>query len=270
MPLLNTIGGASIRSHGRGRGGGGVILDTKVNATSWSGSTVSKDGGTLSQYFSSMTIGSNAQALKTQAEFTRVGNGILLFTIPAGTYNWSGKSGDGSGDAHWTGFSATGVMTFSADTDVMLLVPNNGTGEFCGGGGLFLVTGTNYASPTGAILVMGGGAGGWQVSGAHSLGAPGPFTSSTTTASIQRSTNTSYSYDGGAGLFNSYVVEGYGTGPGVAEHFVQGGRGGTVQACRVGYSGGFGGGGGTCPAGAGGYVGDRAAGGSYIGGGGTS
>ena len=190
-----------------------------------------------------------------------------------GTYGWQGRSGSGSGSTHWTGMAASGTMIFGSNTDVMLLVPNNGRGNYSGGGALFLCTGSTMSSPSGVILVIGGGGGGYGA--AISAGQVGPFQSSQGAASSRRGGGNAINYDGGAGLFNSYTPETYSGSSYEAQrarHFVEGGKGGNVSACQSGDGGGFGGGGGGCPAGGGGFVGGIRGGDSpqQGGGGGTS
>lgn len=251
----------------------GQTVDVRINAT-LSGNV--SEGGNLAQYFASMVFGANTpgnvspQFLKTQGEFQRVGNGILTFTMPSGNYIWRSRSSSGSGSSHYTFMEATGTMTFSSNTSVMLLVPNHGAGSYSGGGGLFFIQGSNFSSPGNAILVIGGGGGGYSASNANQ--AVGPFTNNTSTASTRRQTSSDFAYDGGAGFLNTYTPESYQGQEPKALHFTQGGAGGGSTACGN-ERGGFGGGGGACPAGGGGYVGGRAGGNSpnaLGGGGGTS
>lgn len=262
---------------GSASGPAGPEYDIKINYTL--GTTVATGSSSASAWFSNANLGNFGpgglppQKLNSASDFTVVGNGILRFTVDAGSYTFYGRSGNGSestANSAGSGFAATGTMTFSSQTDLMLLVPCHGSGSYGGGGGLFLCVGTNYTSPSAVVLVMGGGGGGYSLT-YQSYALPGAFTSNAGVASTRRGL-TGQNYDGGAGLFNTYTPETYQNAPGRALHFVQGGRGGTHANCGS-NDGGFGGGGGACPAGAGGYVGGYPGGdpgGVCPGGGGTS
>ena len=219
----------------------------------------SSEGASLATYWSSATQ-NNYSGQKAnqyvQSDFTRVGDGILSFTLPAASYKIYARSGSGSGTNHWTGATATADLTLSSETPLLLLIPNHGSGSYGAGGGLFLIEGTDYTDSTNtAIFVLGGGGGGYSAN--TTFAAPGDLTTSTSTAGSRRgpSSATSGTYDGGAGWLNTYTPKTYAGTSGRARHFVEGGKGGIESACSSSYFGGFGGGGGSCPAGGGGYVG---------------
>ena len=222
----------------------------------------SAEGASLATYWSSATqnnySGQKANIFE-QADFTRVGDGILSFTLPAASYKIYARSGSGSGTNRWTGATATADLTLSSETPLLLLIPNHGSGNYGAGGGLFLIKGTDYTDSTNtAIFILGGGGGGYSATTTY--GAPGDLTTSTSTAGTRRgpSSGASGTYDDGAGWLNSYNVKPYGGINGTyyaqrARHFVEGGKGGFSSPCST--PGGFGGGGGGCPGGGGGYVG---------------
>lgn len=268
-----------------GRSGGGSEyghLTIQVNATfaSTSNSFGNSTGGTLAQYQTASTNGNSSQIL------SRMGDGILHLKAKAGTYNYEARSAFGSGATSYGSRQVTGTMTFATDMDLLLLVPNHGTGPYSGGGGFFLasandpdnITHTDMTSAN-AILVIGGGGGGYAAW--NSEGAPGPVVSGISNANVQRNggyNTASQSYDAGAGFLNTGLPHqgsgststGY-SGATKPHHFVQGGRGSLSGTCGT-NGGGFGGGGGSCPGGGGGYVGGGGGvnSGSFGGGGGTS
>ena len=147
-------------------------------------------------------------------------------------------------------------FTIASDTNVMLLIPNHGSGSYSGGGGLFFIGGTDYTNYATQVpfLILGGGGGGYNNNNDWSK--PGTLqTGLFTTTRRGPSRGASGDYDGGAAWKNDYTptVHGGGVSPARAKHFVQGGKGGTITDC--GAQGGFGGGGGSCPGGGGGLQG---------------
>ena len=266
---------------GRG-GGGGADLDIRVNARKDYTGSVSPNrqnakGGTLTQYQNAATAydGSALSAEGKAQIISRLGDGILHLKASKGNYQFAGRSSSGSGTQAGSFKEVSGLLTFSTDMDLLLLVPINGVGNYSGGGGLFLayandpdnITHTDMTSAN-AILVVGGGGGGYSTANTHNV--PGTMTNSLSTAAVRRGP-ASPTYEEGAGFLNSYVVN-YGS-PNQPRHFVQGGAGTTYNGGCGGDMGGFGGGGGTCPGGGGGYVGGHGGtdtGGTYGGGGGTS
>jgi len=216
----------------------------------------SAEGASLATYWSSATqnnyTGQKANEY-VQSDFTRVGDGILSFTLPAANYKIYARSGSGSGTNRWTGATATADLTLSSETPLLLLIPNHGSGSYGAGGGLFLIKGTDYTDSinNSAIFILGGGGGGY--SAVTTYGAPGDLSQYTGTRRGP-SSGASGNYDHGAGWLDSYTVTPYSGQPGTqARHFVEGGKGGTSTACST--PGGFGGGGGGCPGGAGGHLG---------------
>ena len=236
-----------------------ILFNGKWGTDSY-GTVSAQQGASLATYWSSATQ-NNYSGQKAneyvQSDFTRVGDGILSFTLPAASYKIYARSGSGSGTNRWTGATATADLTLSSETPLLLLIPNHGSGDYGGGGGLFLIKGTDYTDSTNtAIFVLGGGGGGYSAN--TTFGAPGDLTTSTSTAGSRRgpSSGASGNYDGGAGWLNTYTPETYAPPTYTAQrarHFVEGGKGGFVSACST--PGGFGGGGGSCPGGGGGYVG---------------
>ena len=234
-----------------------ILFNGKWGTDSY-GTVSAQQGASLATYWSSATqnnyTGQKANEY-VQSDFTRVGDGILSFTLPAASYKIYARSGSGSGNNRWTGATATADLTLSSETPLLLLIPNHGSGNYGAGGGLFLIKGTDYTdSNNSAIFILGGGGGGYQA--VTTYGAPGDLTTSTSTAGTRRgpSSGASGNYDHGAGWLDSYTVTPYSGQAGTqARHFVEGGKGGTSSACST--PGGFGGGGGGCPGGGGGYVG---------------
>ena len=235
------------------------ILNIRINPTRDLTSSNSF-GGLLDAYKTSMVFGANNSIYKNSTDFvvTKYMYGILAFTMLAGTYTWKAKSSSGSGPNHWTFVEATGTMTFPSNTDVMLLVPNNGSGPYSAGGGLFFVQGvvanlgtspTVPLTDTNAILVIGGGGSGLNTV-INSQGQVGPFTNNTDTAKIRRNAGAGTGlYTDGAGFLNTFIPTVY-LDQIRAYNFVEGGAGGHF----AGGIGGFGGGGAYC-GGGGGYVG---------------
>ena len=214
-------------------------------------------GATVSNYWSSATANNySGQKSNTfvEGDFTRVGDGILSFLLPAATYKIYAKSGHGSGNYSWNGMSTEANLTLSSDTDVLLLIPNHGVGSYSGGGGFYLIAGTDYTSASNtALLILGGGGGGY--SSQNDWGKPGALSTALSQTRRGPSNATNGDYDGGASWKNEYTPETYSSGyqAYAARNFVQGGKGGTVGAC--GPVAGFGGGGGSCPGGGGGLQG---------------
>ncbi len=216
----------------------------------------SAEGASLATYWSSATqnnyTGQKANEY-VQSDFTRVGDGILSFTLPAASYKIYARSGSGSGNNRWTGATATADLTLSSETPLLLLIPNHGSGNYGGGGGFFLIKGTDYTDSinNSALLILGGGGGGYMA--VTTYGAPGNLSTSTGTRRGP-SSGASGNYDHGAGWLDSYTVTPYSSETGTqARHFVEGGKGGTSTSCST--PGGFGGGGGGCPGGGGGHLG---------------
>tara|TARA_B100000683_G_scaffold272714_1_gene316538 strand:+ start:601 stop:1638 length:1038 start_codon:yes stop_codon:yes gene_type:complete len=244
------------------------------------------EGASVSTYWANATkngyYGNGVTNDFEESDFTRVGDGILKFTLPAATYKIFGRSGDGSGGNHWKGMAANATLTLSSDTDILLLVPNHGAGNYGGGGGLFLIAGTDYTSSSNtALFILGGGGGGYGQT--NTFGQPGALSTSLSQSRRGPSSGAGGNYDGGGAWLNSYTTEYYGGTSNQSKrvmHFVDGGRGGFNSSCH--YPGGFGGGGGGCPGAGGGLQGGYpgtdyhnggtgyggSGGGSYAGGGG--
>lgn len=282
MPIIQHLGTAI--SSG---GASGTDINLLLRGKWGSSGSDSATGATVSDYLSLAQL-DNYSGQKSNtfgaANFTRVGDGILSFILPAATYKIYAKSGSGSGSTgSWSGMSTEANFTLGSDVNVLLLIPNHGKGSYGAGGGLFLIIGTDYTSSSNTpVLILGGGGGGYSYT--NTFGAPGNLSTSLSQSRRGPSRGTSGDYDGGAGWISSYTPESYSNSYSSyrAKHFVEGGKGGTVDACNLG--GGFGGGGGGCPAGAGGlqggYPGDNShsgggyggsgSGGQMGGGGGTS
>lgn len=243
-------------------GGGGKAGPTDINlyfqarfgADTYSiGQSTNYTGATVADYWSGASenfySGQKANTF-TQNDFTRVGDGILSFPLPAGSYKIEARSASGTGNGAWTGMKfGVADLTLAADEDILLLIPNHGLGNYAAGGGLFLVKGSDYTDANNTpLLILGGGGGGY--SAANTWSKPGPLTADNlNTARRGPSTAGSGDYDGGAGFLNTYTPE-ITSGNNRPYHFVQGGRGGCYDGC--GTLGGFGGGGGACPGGGGG------------------
>ena len=231
-------------------------LDITINATRSGSGYSTAIGGSLSQYRNAAT-GNNDPTTTIKG---RLGDGILVVPAKAGIYDVTGRGAQGSGNNHAEGRSITaGTLTLSSDVTLLILIGNNGTGNYSAGGGTFIATANSEENPThtdmtaaDAVLVLGGGAGGYSQFISSNI--PGPLTTSLSTAE----TRLGYSngtYDEGAGFLDAYTPAGDGyDSTNEPHHFVQGGRGATAAGCGSG-TGGFGGGGGSCPAGAGGYKG---------------
>ena len=278
--ITRGVGGFGFGADGGGGGGGFVDKDINLLIKGKFGANgAPQTGASVATYWASAVqnyYGGQKTNEYVESDFTRVGDGILKFTLGAGVYRISARSADGSGSEHWTGAYYQCDLTLTSTLGMLLLIPNHGLGSYSAGGGLFLIAGTDYTSSSNrAILIIGGGGGGY--SSRNYSGQPGSMYNF---LSGRRGPNsgTNGDYDGGAGWLNSYNTEVYGGiggsyDYGRAKHFVQGGRGGISQACSSSQYGGFGGGGGSCPAGAGGHVGGYPgtnSGGAFGGGGGTS
>ena len=243
-------------------GGGGDIDGINILFKGKHSSSSPIYGSDLSGYFSAATLNNydvGVNNIYTSSSFSVFSNGILAFSLPQGEYKIYAKSGDGSGTYSWTGMSTEAKLTLNSTTDLMVLIPNHGMGDYGAGGGLFFIKGlaSNYQNSTAgdALLVLGGGGGGY--SNEQTFGKAGTLTDNTGTASNRRgpSKGTQGDYDGGAGYLNTYTPSVYTGSSGRAQHFVQGGAGGDHGSCGGSTWGGFGGGGGGCPGGGGGYVG---------------
>jgi len=257
--ITRGVGGFGFGASSAGGGGGGSKnINLLINGKF--GSAGNYTGADVATYWAN-AVENNYSGQKTnefvQTDFTRVGDGILKFTLSAGTYKIYARSGDGSGNNHWTGHSVECNLTLTSDHGMLLLVPNHGMGSYAAGGGLFLISGTDYTDSTTnrAILILGGGGGGYIYY--NTFGQSG-ILYNLLSSRKGPSSGTGGTYDGGAGWLNSYNVKPYGGIGGSyyaqrARHFVEGGSGGYGNACSN--PGGFGGGGGSCPAGAGGHLG---------------
>ena len=278
--ITRGVGGFGFGADGGGGGGGFVDKDINLLIKGKFGANgAPQTGASVATYWASAVqnyYGGQKTNEYVESDFTRVGDGILKFTLGAGVYRISARSADGSGTEHWTGAYYQCDLTLTSTLGMLLLIPNHGLGNYSAGGGLFLIAGTDYTDSTTnrAILIIGGGGGGY--SSRNYSGQPGSMYNFLSGRRGPSSATTG-AYDGGAGWLNNYNTEVYGGiggsyDYGRAKHFVQGGRGGISQACGGTY-GGFGGGGGSCPAGAGGHVGGYPgtnSGGAFGGGGGTS
>ena len=219
------------------------------------------EGASVSTYWANATkngyYGNGVTNEFEESDFTRVGDGILKFSLPAATYKIYGRSGDGSGNSHWKGMAANATLTLPSATDMLLLVPNHGAGNYAGGGGLFLIAGTDYSSSSNtALFILGGGGGGYMAGYTNTFGQPGALSTSLSQSRRGPSTGTNGNYDGAGGWLNSYSTEWYGGATYQSQrvlHFVDGGRGGFTSPCS--HPGGFGGGGGGCPGAGGGLQG---------------
>lgn len=243
-----------------GRGGAGSYyteLDITINATRSGSGSDTATGGSLSQYRNAAT-GNNDP---TTTIIGRLGDGILVVPAKAGIYDIQGRAGQGSGSNHTEGRSITaGTLTLSSDVTLLILIGNNGTGNYSAGGGTFIATANSEVTPThtdmtaaDAVLVLGGGSGGYSQN--RSWQEPGPLTTSLSVAETRLGVSTAVDYDAGAGFLNSYTPQGDNyTASNRPKHFVEGGRGSNASGCGS-HMGGFGGGGGSCPGGGGGYVG---------------
>lgn len=267
-PMLASFGGGSSRGFGRGIGGNTADLDIRVNARKdynapHPNQQVAR-GGSLAEY-QNVATNADGSGFVSPAEgkaqiLARLGDGILHLKASAGNYTFSARSSSGSGTKASTFKEASGKLTFDTDMDLLLLVPNNGIGNYNAGGGFFLASANNPAAiqyqdmtSANAILVIGGGGGGYSV--ANPSGLPGVMTDSIATASVRLGPD-HVDYEEGAGFLNSYTIN-YGTAATRPHHFVQGGRGSFYAGSCGGNMGGFGGGGGSCPGGGGGYVGGK-------------
>ena len=229
-------------------------------------------GGSLTTMWSNATLNNysdaNVNNIYTQSDFSRVGDGILKFSLNAASYKIYAKSGSGSGTGSWSGMTFEGTMTIVNATNLLVLIPNHGMGNYSGGGGFYLVSGVNYSTGGNTpFLVLGGGGSGYSY--ANDWGKPGSFTTATNSANHPRrgpSMGTSGVYDGGGGFENNYTIEGSNANSSLrAQHFIQGGKGGNAADCGTTW-GGFGGGGGPCPGGGGGFYGGYPGGNSHDGG----
>ena len=232
-------------------------LDITINATRSGSGNDTAEGGSLAQYQNAAT-GNNDP---TTTIIGRLGSGILVVPAAAGVYDITGRAAQGSGNNHTEGRSITaGTLTLSSDVTLLISIGNNGTGNYSGGGGTFIATVNSEENPThtdmtaaDAVLVLGGGSGGYSQNVSHQV--PGVLTTSLSTAQTRLGIASATDYDAGAGFLNSYIPQGESYSSSTRpQHFVQGGKGATAGGCGNG-TGGFGGGGGSCPAGGGGYVG---------------
>lgn len=262
-PMLASFGGGSARGFNPG-GGGGIAyteLDITINAApenTSDGLGVAK-GGTLAAYQNAATGNNDPSTTITG----RIGDGILVVPAKAGTYNITARSSTGSGNYSAQAKELTGgTLLLTSDVTLLILVGQNGCGDYSGGGGTFIATANSEDNPTytdmtsaNAVLVLGGGAGGYNDFAAYQN--PGGLTSNLTTAETRLGLSASTDYAGAAGFLNSYTPfsgQGY-TAANIPHHFVQGGRGSLDTTGCSANLGGLGGGGGSCPAGGGGYVG---------------
>ena len=242
--------------------GGGIPDPTDINIyipAKWG--TNNATGATVSTYYTNATKNHySGQKSNTfhETHFSRVGDGILSFQLPAATYQFEAKSGGGSGTYSWGGSKIdSATLTLSSATDILVLIPNHGLAAYAGGGGFFLIAGTDYTSAYNVpIFILGGGGGGYQYN--NDWCKPGDLSANNLNSS-RRGSSEGYggNYDGGAGFLDTYTVKVH-AGSNRAKHFVQGGSGGTFTGCASTGFGGFGGGGGSCPGGGGGVRGGYA------------
>ena len=245
-------------------GGGGPSMVDGINlkfvgkhgSSADQGSSLSGYWGAASQNHYNVPINN----VFGQSNFTLVGSGILKFSVPNGSYKIYAKSGDGCGRQHWPGMSTEATLTLSNTTNnLMVLIPNHGIGMYSGGGGFFLIEGTDHTSTSNTgILILGGGGGGYNAE--QTFGQAGPLSTSTAQNPSRRGPDKARTgnYDEGACWKNDYTpytYPGSGTTNGRARHFIEGGQGGSAGPCGPNYYGGFGGGGGGCPGGGGGLQG---------------
>ena len=280
-PMLASFGGGSARGFNPG-GGDGIYteLDLRINAYPETGGTQQgvQKGGTLAQYRTNAS--GNNDASTTIVD--RIGDGILVVPAKAGTYNLEAGSSNGSGGSSSRGLAMTNAtMTLPSNVTLLILVGNNGTGQYSAGGGTFIATANSESAPThtdmtsaNAVLVIGGGGGGYTNTNAWQN--PGAISNQLSNAESRQGDQDSSLWDYDAGFLNSYTPfsgEGGGyTSATIPHHFVQGGRGAAAPHCGTDARGGFGGGGGSCPSGGGGYEGGFSGSntGQIGGGGGTS
>ena len=288
MPLLNTIGGGSIRSYGRGLGGD-VGLYPFTDATFSPGGATYRIGPTLTQARAGLT-GTGTSAWKNNTSFFNVtGTGIQLWTVPVtATYRITCVGAQGANDGYnggvgGYGASIRGDFPLTEGYNIRLVAGQRGQTETGsawggggGGGGSFLWHEYSYPPATPIIAAGGGGCGnklGSQNNGqaAGSVNSYGGYGGNNGhPAGTNGFTSTGTACNGGSG---------------------QGWKGGTTKICGsyyawpalyvnptglIGYSagntgaGGFGGGGGSWGGGGGGggYSGGGGAGWSYSGNGG--
>ena len=156
MPLLNTIGGASIRSYGRGRGGGAAGLYLFTDATFTPGGAVNATGPTLAQAITGLT-GTGVSVWENDTTFFNTSSGIQLWTVPAdGDYRietW-GARGGASVSSYVGGFGSRmrGDFTLTSGDVMKILVGQMGGPSYGGGGGM-----TAVATSTNTPLIVSGG-----------------------------------------------------------------------------------------------------------------
>ena len=275
MPLIATFGSNSAKSLSpRPAAAAGSLLWNSLDLNWVAGSSGRAYPGSQAQYAAISTIPGTANYA--------FNSGYHYFDISAGTYTVNIKGAEGSGTQHGYGADITATMVVTAATRLVAIVGNPGNGSYSGGGMSAIAlrnAGSDIYTSATAVLVAGGGAGGYSSS--HSqLDAGGVGWNPTTrrTYNTDRGDGRGGTYDGGASFNNNYNPEIYassqgGQGSEAAQHWVWGSRGGIATPCGGGQQGGFGGGGGSCPAGGGGYYGGTAGGNSPAatgGGGGTS
>ena len=261
-PMLATFGGGSSRGFNPGSSRTPDVDVTIANG--WSdtaGVFNSGTGSTLSSNFSFFTIGAGANELSSQASFNMITDGIYRFTLPAGTYEYTIRGGDGSGQAHYQGCEFSGTLTTNTTLTALAAPANHGTGPYSGGGASVLVlsNSNNVTNPnisTSEVALVAGGGGGGYSGNSVDLAPTAPSTSSTQNR-LGANINNGNSYDGAASIFANYTPYVHNSGNARPEHFTQGWFGGYNADCGSNVKGGFGGGGGACPAGGGGYPGGR-------------
>jgi hypothetical protein len=264
MPLLNTIGGASIRSYGRGRGGGAAGLYLFTDATFTPGGVTGATGPSLVNAITGLT-GTGVSVWENDTNFFNTSNGIQLWTVPAdGDYRietWGARGGGGSYGSYAGGYGSRmrGDFTLTSGDVMKILVGQRGGGYYGGGGGM-----TAVATSANTPLIVSGGGNNQTVWNATLSHAP------TTTTGVAGYGVGGTSGGGGYGTAGAWGGAGFTGNPTGTDacsataplSFTNGGTGGT--SCNA--IGSFGGGSATdgCCYGA------SAAGGGYSGGGGTS
>ncbi len=265
MPLLNTIGGGSIRSYGRGRGGGAALYPF-TDATFTPGGALNKTGPTLTQAITGLT-GTGVSAWKYDTNFFNTSSGIQLWTVPVtGSYRIETWGARGSNSGGWAnaaggyGSRMRGDFTLTSGAVIKILVGQTG-GDYYGGGGGMTAVATSTNTP---LIVSGGGntISPWGYAVYHA-----PTTTSGTSGGYSAGGTNGYGGASGNGVWGGAGFFGNPTGTVNSGSvnvsplsFTNGGTGG--YTCNG--SGGFGGGSGTDGC----WWGASGAGGGYSGGGG--